>query len=478
MGRANVYLPDDLERRVKAARIPVSEVCQQALLAAVEAAEGERPLLGGAIGELYRRGGEAGERWARAASPLTLLALVRDQRLAQIPSDQLPESWYSLSEELTTGWEAGFVEAARAVARAAVSGVPASPEGAADERPVGGTPADAEPSAEPGVEPGVGPAAEPGAEPIVGSVVEPATEPVVLGDGSSSYLGADHAGRRVAFDPHAAVADDKSPLFAVLGPADQRARLVLTIGQDAACRGSAVVILDLSGQLTPRARGLGRIVRLPSAGPQTMPGIDALLGSGLLGSEGGVRGLWDVLAGLSTAGGSLFPTPSRASGTPGPSRGLVTPGYVTVLTVSGDGPLGGIPGALNALRALGELTAKAEHPRLLLVDLPTGVAVPGQLAGALSSFVRTARRNDVAMGLSAESAGAVVEVGGTGALLSTVFAFPTSSPVEADRLRDLLGAQAPILVNPPGFEPRAGDEVWCTMRDLAGRLGQVRLDIS
>ncbi|MDQ1734055.1 MAG: hypothetical protein QOH56_306, partial [Pseudonocardiales bacterium] len=25
MGRANVYLPDDLERRVKAARIPISE---------------------------------------------------------------------------------------------------------------------------------------------------------------------------------------------------------------------------------------------------------------------------------------------------------------------------------------------------------------------------------------------------------------------------------------------------------------------
>src|SRR4051794_35020896 len=323
MGRANVYLPDDLERRVKAARIPVSEVCQQALLAAVEAAEGEGPRLGGAVGELYRRGGEAGERWARAASPLTLLALVRDQRLAQIPSDQLPESWYSLSEELTTGWEAGFVEAARAVARAAVSGVLASPEAAADERPgpVGGTPADAGPVAEPTAEPAAEPDAEPTAEPIVGSVVEPAAEPV-LGDGSSSYLGADHAGRRVAFDPHAAVADDKSPLFAVLGPADQRARLALTIAQDAARRGSAVVILDLSGQLTPRARGLGRIVRLPSAGPQTMPGIDALLGSGLLGPEGGgVRGLWDVFAGLSTAGGSLFPTPGRASGTPGSSRG-------------------------------------------------------------------------------------------------------------------------------------------------------------
>ena len=39
MGRANVYLPDELERRVKAAQIPISEVCQRALLAAVEAAE-------------------------------------------------------------------------------------------------------------------------------------------------------------------------------------------------------------------------------------------------------------------------------------------------------------------------------------------------------------------------------------------------------------------------------------------------------
>jgi hypothetical protein len=149
---------------------------------------------------------------------------------------------------------------------------------------------------------------------------------------------------------------------------------------------------------------------------------------------------------------------------------------VTVLTVSGDGALGGVLGAMNALRALAELTTKAAHSRLLLVDLPTGVAVPSQLAAALGRFVRTARQNDVALGLSADSADAVADVGGAGALLSTVFAFPTSSPVEADRLRDLLGAHAPILLNSPGFVPRAEDEVWCTMRDLAGRLGQVRLD--
>jgi hypothetical protein len=228
-------------------------------------------------------------------------------------------------------------------------------------------------------------------------------------------------------------------------------------------------MLDVSGQLRPRARGLGKTVRLPSAPQQvmpTMPSLEALFG----GSEGGVRGLWDMLGGLSAAGGGLFPTAGASS------RELVTPGYVTVLSLAGDGPLGGVFGAVNALRALSELTAKATHPRLLLVDLPTGVAVPGQLAGALGRFMRTARQNDVALGLSAESTEAVADVGGTGALLSTVFAFPTSSPAEARRLRTLLGADAPILVHPPGFVPRAEDEVWCTMRDLSGRLGQVRLD--
>src|SRR3954464_4397176 len=120
MGRANVYLSDDLERRVKAARIPVSEVCQQALLAAVEAAEAGRPSLGDAGPGAPRQAAQGGGGWARAASPVTLLTLLRDQRLDPIPSDHLPESWYSLSDELTTAWEAGFVEAARGVARAAV----------------------------------------------------------------------------------------------------------------------------------------------------------------------------------------------------------------------------------------------------------------------------------------------------------------------------------------------------------------------
>src|SRR4051812_37095629 len=127
MGRANVYLPDDLERRVKAARIPVSEVCQQALLTAVEAAESPRPLLGDAGARAHRQSAQAGEQWGHAASPVTLLTLLRDQRLDEIPTDHLPESWYSLSDELTTAWEAGFVEAARAVVRAAVD-LPSAPD--------------------------------------------------------------------------------------------------------------------------------------------------------------------------------------------------------------------------------------------------------------------------------------------------------------------------------------------------------------
>ena len=220
MGRANVYLPDDLERRVKAARIPVAEVCQQALLRAVEAAKSGRPRLGDAVSGAYRQGVQAGERWARAASPVTLLTLLRDQRLDQIPTEHLPESWYSLSDELTTAWEAGFVEAARGVARAAVDVAPAS-DPAPDSTPDAAAPDD-EPTSGPQDPPR--PAEE---QPFIG-------ESPPLGDDSTSYIGLDHAGRRVAFDPHAAVAKDKSPLFAVLGPADQRARLALTVGLDAA----------------------------------------------------------------------------------------------------------------------------------------------------------------------------------------------------------------------------------------------------
>ncbi|MBA3906816.1 MAG: hypothetical protein H0X35_09070, partial [Pseudonocardiales bacterium] len=191
MGRANVYLPDDLERRVKAARVPVSEVCQQALLKAVEAAEAtQAPLLGAEVAGAYRQGALAGEQWARAASAVTLLALLRDQRLDEIPTDHLPESWYSLNDDLTTAWEAGFVEAARAVVHAAV-GVPSAAGPATDDTAAGEAATTPDDSFDAAVE---------------GLVV---AEPPPLGDESPSYIGLDHAGRRVAFDPHAAVAQDK-----------------------------------------------------------------------------------------------------------------------------------------------------------------------------------------------------------------------------------------------------------------------------
>jgi len=90
MGRANVYLSDDLERRVKAARLPISEICQRALLAAVEAAEGASPGFSEPITSQFYRGWDAGVRWTTTAPPASLLTLLRDQRLPDIPSDLLP----------------------------------------------------------------------------------------------------------------------------------------------------------------------------------------------------------------------------------------------------------------------------------------------------------------------------------------------------------------------------------------------------
>ncbi|HMA45964.1 MAG TPA: hypothetical protein VKP11_01935 [Frankiaceae bacterium] len=469
MGRANVYLPDDLERRVKAARIPISEVCQQALLAAVEAAEGDRHPLGPAVGDLYRRGWQAGGEWAGSAAPVTLLALLRDQRLPEIPGDRLPEFWYSLNEEQTTAWEAGFLEAARTTVRAAVTtGLPTPPLRPRDTAATGGAGSGPTTAGEPTDATAAGAAAGAGATAATGADdagADDAAGGPSLGDSSTCYVGVDRDGHRIAFDPHAALAADKSPLFAVLGPADERARLTLGIGQDAACRGAAVVVLDLSGQVRARAAGLGKNVRVVRSPQQPLPSIDELLHGGA-----SLRTLWDTLAGMSATGGPLFPLPGASA------DDLVKAGYVTVLSLSGEGALTGALAASHAARALAGLVAAADHPRLLLVDLPTGVTVPGHLAALLTRLVRTAREKDVAFGLSAESAQAVVGVGGSGALLSTVFAFATSSPVEADRLRDLLGAHAPILLTPPGSVPRSGDEAWCVMRDLDGRLGQVRVE--
>ena len=132
--------------------------------------------------------------------------------------------------------------------------------------------------------------------------------------------------------------------------------------------------------------------------------------------------------------------------------------------------------AASAIRTLAGLTSVTDHPRLLQVDLPSGVTVPAAVANVLTKLIGTAREHDVAFGLSAESAATVTGVGGSGALLSTVFGFATTSPVEADLLRDLLGASAPVLLNPPGATARRSDEAWCVMRDLEGRLGQVHID--
>src|SRR5512135_3383472 len=181
MGRANVYLPDDLERCVKAARIPISEVCQQALLAAVEAAEGDRHPLGPAVSDLYRRGWEAGGEWAGSAALVTLLALLRDQRLPEIPGDRLPEFWYSLNEEQTTAWEAGFLEAARTTVRAAVTtGLPTPPLRPRDTAA--------------GAAAGAGATAATGAD---DAGADDAAGGPSLGDSSTCYVGVDRDGHRI-----------------------------------------------------------------------------------------------------------------------------------------------------------------------------------------------------------------------------------------------------------------------------------------
>ena len=112
------------------------------------------------------------------------------------------------------------------------------------------------------------------------------------------------------------------------------------------------------------------------------------------------------------------------------------------------------------------------------MDLPAGMTVPAPFASRLGRIVRTARQQNAAVGLSAENADTVGQLTGGGAMLSTAIAFATSSPAEADRLRTLLGVDAPILLNPPGssVRPSEADQIWAAMRDLHGRLGQVRME--
>jgi len=452
MGRANVYLPDDLERRVKAARIPISEVCQRALLAAVQAAEETGDPFGPELGEQFQRGRDAGARWIEQAAPEALLGLVRDQRLEEIPAEALPADLYSLTQNQVLAWEAGFAEGARTAVRL--------PQPPATEPPPGpsltkATDASAETEAEAETDTGTDAAPEEGE-----SAGGPAARPVELGDDSGCQIGMTLDGHRVCFDPHAALRDGKSPLFAVLGHADERARLVLSVAQDAAARGSGVVLVDLSGQLVSRAAGLGKNVRIVRR-PQAVPRLEDLVQGAV-----GLGGLWETVAGFSKGAGL-----TQLFANPGEER--IEPGYVTVIGLSEAGQLGA---ALPVIQLLGQFASRADFPRLLHVDLPAGITVPAPFAARLGRIVRTARQQNAAVGLSAENADTIGQLAGGGALLSTAIAFATSSPAEADRLRALLGVDAPILLDPPGSSVRPSDQVWAAMRDLHGRLGQVRME--
>jgi hypothetical protein len=467
MGRANVYLPDDLERRVKAAQIPISEVCQQALLAAVEAAEGGRHRFDDAVREQLRAGRDAGDRWARSASSESLLTLVRNQRFEDIPADALPADLYSLTDQQSLAWEAGFSDAARAAAQAGLAadrGLEVAPESknGSDGPDVldGSDGSDGSAKAKASD-------ATKNADTAAGDRATHASKPddARLGDDAGCRIGETVDGDPVSFDPHAAVRAGKSPLYAILGQGDLCAQLTMSLAQDAASRGTAVVLLDVSGRLSARARGLGSNVRVIQPPRPSLPALEDLAKGAV-----GLGGLWEALSGLS-AGTGLMDMFSTADRQPPP------PGHVTVLNLSGDG--GGLAGALSMAQAahfLTQLAHPVDYPRLIHIDLPSTITVPAAFATGFTRLIRTARQRNAALGLSADSAQTLARFSGSAPLLSTVFAFPTSNPLEADRLRDLLGRTAPILVNPPGATITAEEQTWVVMRDLNGRLGQLKLD--
>ncbi|MDQ1717435.1 MAG: hypothetical protein QOE89_1388, partial [Pseudonocardiales bacterium] len=287
-----------------------------------------------------------------------------------------------------------------------------------------------------------------------------------LGDDSGCRIGVTLDDERVSFDPHAAVRQGKSPLFAILGQADLRARLSLSVAQDAAARGTAVLLVDLSGEFSSRTAGLGKNVRIIRSTQPAMPQLSELAGGAV-----GLGGLWEVLSGLSSSAG-------LAGLLGGQAEDLLEPGYVTIFHRTGDGPLAATLSLMPVVQALARLATPAQFPRLLQVDLPAGLNIPAGVAGWLGRIIRVAREQNTAVGVSAESAESVTQVVGSGALLSTVFAFATGNPVEADRLRRLIGPDAPILLNPPGRSTTTADDAWAAMRDIHGRLGQVRIDAS
>lgn len=441
MARVNVYLPDELDRRVRAAGIPISEVCQRALAAAVDGVEGGDGLLEDDLADAFRTGWSAGGAWVRTAPREVLLTVLRDQRLADLPDSERPADQFAQTRQQVLAWEAGFVDAVRAAVRSALSAAEARSEGG----PIAGTGSD-DPEA------GLSPAAA--AEPGDGSA---GPDDTGLGDDGDCTIGVSDAGTPVSFDPHTAVRSQRSPFYAIVGADEARIDMTLSVAQDAAARGAAAVLVDVSGRLAPRARGLGKTVRVVDQGQVAFPQLDDLLSGAV-----GLGGLWDtisrVAAGTQRVAGNV--------------DSLLEPGYVTVLNLAGGGGVPAVLSLAHTVQAALRFDAVPDVPRLLHVDLPDGLTA--QLSGQLSRVNRLAHDHDVAIGLSAEHVETITRVA-SGATLSTVFAFPTSDLHEADRLRDLLGAQAPILITPPGAVAAPTDERWALMRDVHGRLGQVRL---
>ena len=210
-----------------------------------------------------------------------------------------------------------------------------------------------------------------------------------------------------------------------------------------------------------RARGLGKNVRVVHRAQAPLPGFEDFVQGAV-----GLGGLWETLGGLSRGSG-------LAELLGGSIEDRIEPGYVTVIGLPRENQLGA---ALSTLQVLTQFRSRVDFPRLLHVDFGEGISMPAGLASRLGGITRFAREQNVAVGLSAAGADTVAQIAGNGAQLSTVIAFATSNPVEADRLRSLMGAGAPVLVNPPGAASRSSADIWAVMRDLEGRLGQVRME--
>ena len=242
MGRANIYLSDELERRVRAAKLPISEICQQALTAAVEAAEAAPcPARARAPRTASPRDGPRAAAGSATPATAELLRLLRDLALPEIPRDLLPDSWFSWNDDQTLAWEAGFVEAARSAVRGAARRRPPDPAPAGardpgragrgrrerlrrrDGRDARRRGAESTTTSRAGRRPtATGRRTDAGRMPdrvtsrrsrIRATARRPparvASTPAR--DDSGSYVGVDRDGRRVAFDPHAALAGREEP---------------------------------------------------------------------------------------------------------------------------------------------------------------------------------------------------------------------------------------------------------------------------